>query len=200
MKQDKKFTLLATRGSLSYTELMEQLDVLTGILNYHLKVLGDLIEKNESGQYLLTEKGKLASRLLVEFPVNSLNKRKKQKKFWTVAALIQVIGAITGMILYYYNRIDSGIFAIFITGSVGSVFLAYLGYKVQGDRPPQGSKQERERMRIVYVLGGGLVGAAIAFFGPPMLSIMSFHSGGPNILRLIENHCLLEFIVIFLFR
>jgi predicted permease len=101
------------------------------------------------------------------------------------------------MILYYYNCIDSGIFAIFITGSVGSVFLAYLGYKVQGDRPPQGSKQERERMRIVYVLGGGLVGAAIAFFGPPMLSIMSLHSGGPNILRLIEDHYLLEFIVIF---
>ncbi len=40
----------------------------TGTLNYHLKVLGDLLSKNESGQHALTERGKLASRLLLEFP------------------------------------------------------------------------------------------------------------------------------------
>jgi hypothetical protein len=40
----------------------------TGQLNYHLKVLGDLLTKNKAGQYLLTEKGKLASKLLLEFP------------------------------------------------------------------------------------------------------------------------------------
>ena len=61
--------LLHEKGSLSYTELMETLGfVTTGLFNYHLKVLGDLLAKNEAGQYTLSEKGKLAARLLIEFP------------------------------------------------------------------------------------------------------------------------------------
>lgn len=40
----------------------------TGKFNYHLKILGDLIEKNGDGRYMLTEKGELASRLLHKFP------------------------------------------------------------------------------------------------------------------------------------
>ena len=42
--------LLHEKGSLSYTELMETLGfVTTGLFNYHLKVLGDLLAKNEAG-------------------------------------------------------------------------------------------------------------------------------------------------------
>jgi len=33
----------------------------TGKFNYHLKVLADLINKDENGQYGLTEKGHLAA-------------------------------------------------------------------------------------------------------------------------------------------
>ena len=51
----------------------------TGLLNYHLKVLSSLIAKNESGQYLLTEKGKLASRLLMEFPEADYLRTKTEK-------------------------------------------------------------------------------------------------------------------------
>ena len=41
--------LLHEKGSLSYTELMETLGfVTTGLFNYHLKVLGDLLAKNEA--------------------------------------------------------------------------------------------------------------------------------------------------------
>ena len=39
----------------------------TGKLNYHLKMLNGLVEKNQDGLYLLTEKGKLAIRLMEEF-------------------------------------------------------------------------------------------------------------------------------------
>ena len=63
--RQKIITLLNEKGSLGYTELMDATEIgSTGLLNYHLKVLSSLIAKNESGQYLLTEKGKLASRLL----------------------------------------------------------------------------------------------------------------------------------------
>jgi uncharacterized membrane protein YqjE len=61
--------LLNEKGSLSYTDLMKTLEIdNTGRMNYHLKVLADLIMKSEEGQYALTEKGKLASRILLEFP------------------------------------------------------------------------------------------------------------------------------------
>jgi DNA-binding transcriptional ArsR family regulator len=61
--------LLNEKGSLSYTDLMKALEIdNTGRVNYHLKVLDDLVMKKEDGQYALTEKGKLASRLLLEFP------------------------------------------------------------------------------------------------------------------------------------
>ena len=67
--RQKIITLLNEKDSLGYTELMDNTEVgSTGLLNYHLKVLGNLIIKNESGQYVLTEKGKLASKLLEEFP------------------------------------------------------------------------------------------------------------------------------------
>jgi len=61
--------LLEERGRLSYVELQNLLEVPhTGKLNYHLKVLGDLISKDEqSGQYSLSEKGRAAVALLGKF-------------------------------------------------------------------------------------------------------------------------------------
>lgn len=60
---------LHERQESAYVDLMKLLEVEnTGKLNYHLKILGDLIEKNEGGKYRLTEKGELASQLLHKFP------------------------------------------------------------------------------------------------------------------------------------
>ena len=42
--------LLSEKSSLSYTDLMDALKIgSTGTLNYHLKILGDLLEKNMTG-------------------------------------------------------------------------------------------------------------------------------------------------------
>jgi hypothetical protein len=66
--------LLREKQNLSYTELIGALGInSTGKLNYHLKVLGDLITKAGNGRYVLTEKGTLASRLLLEFPEKATN-------------------------------------------------------------------------------------------------------------------------------
>lgn len=60
---------LYERGSLSYVDLMNLVGVAnTGKFNYHLKILGDLIEKNQNGRYILTEKGQMAAQLLQKFP------------------------------------------------------------------------------------------------------------------------------------
>jgi DNA-binding transcriptional ArsR family regulator len=47
--------LLNEKGSLSYTELLDASDTgSTGLLNYHLKVLDDLLSKNGNGKYILS--------------------------------------------------------------------------------------------------------------------------------------------------
>lgn len=76
--------LLNEKGSLSFTDLMNTLEIdNTGRMNYHLKVLDDLIAKRENGQYALTEKGKLSSQLLLELPENT----GKLYKQWIMATL-----------------------------------------------------------------------------------------------------------------
>ncbi|MEM4733927.1 MAG: winged helix-turn-helix domain-containing protein, partial [Candidatus Bathyarchaeia archaeon] len=76
----KIILLLHERGSLSYTDLMNTLSIVnTGRLNYHLKILDNLILKREDGQYMLTEIGTLASRLLIEFAEEKSNLKMKNK-------------------------------------------------------------------------------------------------------------------------
>ena len=63
--------ILAPYGSkrLSYVEFMKIVKVVSiGKFNYHLKILGDLIEKDQNGKYSLTEKGQTAAQLLQKFP------------------------------------------------------------------------------------------------------------------------------------
>jgi glucan phosphoethanolaminetransferase (alkaline phosphatase superfamily) len=60
---------LYEKKCLSYVDLMNFVEVTnTGKFNYHLKVLGDLIEKDKDGKYCLTEKGQMAAQLLQKFP------------------------------------------------------------------------------------------------------------------------------------
>jgi DNA-binding transcriptional ArsR family regulator len=106
--RQKIVSLLNEKGSLCYTELMDATKTSsTGQLNYHLKVLGDLLTKNKAGQYLLTEKGKLASKLLLEFPEDEnrlywqwikVNLKAREPNllfmaqiFWTLALLLLVV-------------------------------------------------------------------------------------------------------------
>jgi len=64
---------LSKRGQLTYMELMSLLEITNnGKFNYHLKVLGNLIEKEEDGKYRLTERGELASQLLQKFPEKTI--------------------------------------------------------------------------------------------------------------------------------
>jgi predicted transcriptional regulator len=60
---------LGNNKTLSYVELLNITEASnTGKFNYHLKILGDLIEKDTSGKYSLTEKGHLSLEFLQKFP------------------------------------------------------------------------------------------------------------------------------------
>ncbi len=88
---------LKDKGPLTYVELMGLAKVTnTGRFNYHLKVLGSLIEKQNDGKYNVTERGRLAFQLLSEFPekaVQTQGQKKKRKKL-VAAAVLLLIGII----------------------------------------------------------------------------------------------------------
>ncbi len=84
--------LLNDKGPLPYGELMVLAKVTnTGRFNYHLKVLGDLIEKLSDGRYSLTERGRLAVQMLDDFPeraVQTRDAKDNSKKLLIVAAIL----------------------------------------------------------------------------------------------------------------
>ena len=108
-------TLLEKKAS-TYIELMNIVEVEnTGKLNYHLKVLGDLIEKDENGKYRLTEKGHLASQLLLRFP-------EKKSEHMPLRGGDAILLGFVGLLL---TIINPGILIIFLAGSLG-VAIIYL--------------------------------------------------------------------------
>jgi len=188
--RSKAILLLNEKGAMSYTDLMDELGVVsTGLLNYHLKVLGDLVQKNDAGQYSLTERGKLASRLLVEFPegTDQMERRKRQRFYWTAVAVSQLVILVTVWALHSTGYID---FARAVQSSVAAasgVALAYIGYKAWSNRPEPGSSREKSRMKVGYTVGGAWLGLVVGFFGPVLLTLISISFGGPNFMRLIDN-------------
>ena len=60
--------VLAEKGALEYSEIMRQLGLTsTGRLNYHLKVMRELLERDGLSRYRLSRKGILAYQLLKEY-------------------------------------------------------------------------------------------------------------------------------------
>ena len=121
--------LLNEQSSLTYTELLDRLEVVsTGLLNYHLKVLGDLLTKNEEEKYVLTEKGKLASRLLLEFSENTNLKKKPTwwRKFWITEAIVTPIYLAINIALYFIGYIDATTFYNLTLGIFTCIGIGYM--------------------------------------------------------------------------
>jgi hypothetical protein len=150
--------LLNEKGSLGYTDLMDTLKISsTGTLNYHLKVLGELLEKNETGQYLLSEKGKLASRFLVEFPEQdgSLQaKRKWWRRFWIVAIVLPSAGLLLILSLHFLGYLDfagtvQGIFGFFT-----AILFTYFFYRmIRPTNKTQAQKNQDRTIEDILVSG-----------------------------------------------
>ena len=66
--RQKIILVLSEQGTISYVDLMNVVGIAnTGKFNYHLKILGDLINKDENGKYVLSGKGQLAVQFLQKF-------------------------------------------------------------------------------------------------------------------------------------
>jgi hypothetical protein len=87
--------LLSEKQALSYTEIMTLLGITnTGRLNYHLKALGNLVEKDGEGKYRLTERGQLAVGLLRTFPERAPAEKKPSALKVTTAVVLILIGVL----------------------------------------------------------------------------------------------------------
>jgi DNA-binding transcriptional ArsR family regulator len=85
--------LLSEKQALSYTEIMTLLGITnTGRLNYHLKVLGNLVSKDEEGKYRLTERGQIAVNLLRTFPERAPAEKKPSALKASVAIVLILVG------------------------------------------------------------------------------------------------------------
>lgn len=147
----KILLLLNEKRNITYTDLMNSLNIVsTGRLNYHLKVLDDLLTKNETGHYLLTEKGKLAARLLLEFPEPEKQlktKKKYWKRFWFVAIILQFIGFAFSLVLYFFGYLDVGQMLQVIVGLPSVLIFLYFYYRML--RPPSEKDVQKEPPRTI---------------------------------------------------
>ena len=177
----KIILLLNEKGSLGYTDLMDTLGIVsTGLLNYHLKVLGDLLTKDENGQYTLSEKGKLATRLLLEFPdanANGSGKPKWWRKFWTGTAFFVTVSLIISFAVYFLGYIDlTGVYR-YIVSLAGAVGIAYMIAHITRD--VLSKKTQLLLNKIAYTMLGVWLGWVISFFGAILLAVLSRYLGGP---------------------
>lgn len=158
--------LLDEKSGLTYTELMDSLEVVsTGLLNYHLKVLGDLLSKNEEEKYILSEKGKLASRLLLQFPEdNQVGKKPRWwRKFWIGQAIVIPVYFAINFVLYLMCYINA---ATLYRLSLAAFAIIGIGYMVTHIKKDVLSAEGLTKLnRGLYLLVGTFTGGFILWGG-----------------------------------
>ena len=158
--------LIDENQSVSYTELMDRLEVIsTGLLNYHLKVLDDLISKNEEDKYVLSEKGQLALRLLNAFPSEKTLGRppKWWRKFWVAHILVDCTAFIILMATYLLGfaslaTVYNGLLIIFMAIGIGYM-ITHITKDVMSE------KGVKKIHRMIYLFAGAFIFGFILWIG-----------------------------------
>jgi hypothetical protein len=107
---------LSGKESVSYVDLMNAVEITnTGKFNYHLKVLGDLIEKDENGKYGLSEKGQLAVQFLQKF-----DKAKSEETLFETRAFSLFAGFMWLVLVYPFMGLLFGWYLYFTDPTIAS--------------------------------------------------------------------------------
>jgi len=162
----KVVLLLNEKTELSHTDLLGELGFLsTGRLNYHLKQLNGLLAKTADGKYTLTEKGKLAVRLLTEFPEQNRQqmglKPKWWRKFWITIGTITLLSTISSLTMYFFGYVN---LTMLIQSFI--VIFAMIGtlYMVQHIVSDVLSEKSRSRILGISNFSRGLVVGFLLWF------------------------------------
>jgi hypothetical protein len=155
------------KGIVGYTDLMESLGIAsTGTLNYHLKVIGDLLRKNDLGQYTLSEKGQLAFKVLTEFPEGPLSDQPRKWKtiIASLLALANAISLIASSALFFIGYIDWHFFSSQIVYSLVAFLVAFIIFKLPTSRQKYDPNRARKLTGFSFVLGGAILTSVFLFF------------------------------------
>ena len=133
-------------------------------MNSHLKVLDDLLVKRGDGFYLLTEKGKLASRLLHEFPSSQKPERVRLLKASEAVWAIISNGLFVSILAYFF---DQGAVSAtwFFFSTVLFVAVCVLVIVFAKIPMPARKSYSPERMKWGYAALGAWLGSVVGFFG-----------------------------------
>jgi len=95
--------IIGETGSASFTDLKEKLDVSVGTLYYNIDLMEGLVGQDESKRYILTHKGKIAYRLLIESEEKlvSLGVQAEKRRGWS-RFLVRAL-TLRGLFSYLYE-------------------------------------------------------------------------------------------------
>lgn len=165
--------LLHEQGSLSYVDLMKGMGIAnTGRMNYHLKVLGDLLKKTEDGKYILTEKGNIAAKLLLEFPEKgsyAQTEIKLTRRVLIVAAL-SAVGFVTAFVLLYcrgiidFSRMTASILVV-----ISTMIILIVSDQVRKKKARWSPKSQIIGAEIYSIVFGALIGIAVFLIGGSLI-------------------------------
>jgi DNA-binding transcriptional ArsR family regulator len=164
--------LLHEKESLSYTDLTKALGITsTGKMNYHLKILDDLLTKTEDGKYTLTETGKLAARLLQEFPEKSQSQIEAPlpRALFVGAGLLSAVYAVLVVGLYFMDYLDFAGLVTSIFWAVAAVILLVIIGKARERRAEWSPRRQMLAAKLSIMFAGAVGGVVVGFFGGGLL-------------------------------
>jgi hypothetical protein len=175
--------LLHEKGSLGYVDLMKAIRITsTGKMNYHLKVLNNLILKKEDGQYALTEKGELSLRLMLAYPeeVSQQSGKKPEwwRRFWIGVVISTTVTIAIYLVSYFLGYIDLSELGQKLLWMLGAIGIVYMVRHITRDVLSE--KSQLLFNKINYIILGAWLGLTVSFFGVGFLSLLSMRLGGPN--------------------
>ena len=185
LSRRKMLAALKERGPLTYTELLGVLDTThTGKLNYHLKVLGDLISKDDASRYMLTEKGEIAAKVLSGFAAENRGHRGGNLPL-SLASVGKILAIIGGTIYlldsaYLFLGLDSIYWLQIIPPAVLSLVAAVVILRSGFSIDIGGSS----RATTVTIRGAGM--AFLGFFALELGLNDAYGSGFRNGLSLVD--------------
>jgi len=174
LKDDSRQKILISlneNGYQTYTDLMSnQGFASTGKFNYHLKMLNGLVTKNQAGLYYLTEKGKIAIRLLEEFG-------EKKDPYQQNGFIPRSFSILFGIFLTLSTVVEFGLYILYFTETVKLVAIAVLGvcFFLVGERVRQRrtlARFENQMLgaKIIAILAGVLAAWVIVFYSRGLFS------------------------------
>ena len=169
MKQDRGFCFtLNESGSQSYTDLMNSQRITsTGKFNYHIKMLNGLVSKNQDGLYSLTEKGKLAIRLMEEFCEKKSQSEQDAafpRGYYIVVGLFSIVFLTLEFGFYISGIINLQAFVEYFATTVLGIFFLVIAEKARRRRAMSKPSSQMLGAKLSLIFAGAFAGGVILFF------------------------------------